>query len=240
MRSSPSSTGERARMTRWSICCKRCSTSAALVIPGGITSVSTRVGSIIGSICSEGSARPWVASQKSQRFRWLIYVDPYTPTKAIGAIEALLTDVDHELVAIDSAEDADKEVARRVGDSSVITTKLDNDDALDRSHIESGPERVRDAGAGSVLFTSGAVVFVESGRAYRLLQRHSPFYSLVAEPGGVTAVSVSQGDLDALPSANHGIADGVPACDPRPKHFGHYWSDRWSRIAGGDISTVRG
>ena len=141
---------------------------------------------------------PSVANQTSQQFRWLIYVDPYTSTEATHAIKALVTKIDNELVPIDSAQDVDQEVARRVGDAQVITTKLDNDDALDRNHIH----RVRsaiDAGARSVKFTSGVVVFTDSGRAYRLLQRHSPFYSLVADPGGVTAGSLSQADLHMLP-----------------------------------------
>ena len=145
----------------------------------------------------EGLCAPSVAAQTAHHFRWLIFVDPDTPSEPLSRIEAAAAGVDHEVVPIPRFEDMAAAVSHRFA-APRLTSRLDNDDALERTHMERTLAAV-EAGARTVVFTSGVVLLAETGRAYRLRQRHSPFFSFLSSDPSLTAATADQGQIFTNP-----------------------------------------
>jgi hypothetical protein len=125
---------------------------------------------------------PSVASQSSREFQWLIYFDENTPESARERIEQARRVMDFTplFVGVGGARFAAEAVSalRRTEHDIVLTTRLDNDDAIARDFVR----RVQDAGrryaSGTVLnFPNGAAL--KDGRLYTATDRSNPFTTLI-------------------------------------------------------------
>lgn len=125
---------------------------------------------------------PSMAAQTVRDFTWLIYFDRDTPAEFRARIDRARCLVPFEPRFVPMLELADviAEVAGLARGQSLplITTRLDNDDAVARDFLE----RVRLAASavpgGTVLnFTTG--IALRDGRVYSAIDRSNPFTSLV-------------------------------------------------------------
>lgn len=140
----------------------------------------------------QGICAPSVAHQTTRAFRWIVMVDPETPGKHLRRINRALEDtgVDHEVVPISGWNEVAQALAARSKDIT-LSSRLDNDDALSRNHLQKVQSAVA-RGSRSVQFTSGMVLYAETGRVYHLRQRYSPYYSMLTAEG-LTAATLNQG-----------------------------------------------
>jgi Putative rhamnosyl transferase len=97
---------------------------------------------LFGQFCA-----PSIAAQTAQGFDWAVFVDPNTPDVVRGQLEEIVADRSRSLVLPWSGSVAAAVRAvvdeRRAGAAYVITSRLDSDDALERTYVE----RVQAAGA---------------------------------------------------------------------------------------------
>lgn len=140
---------------------------------------------------------PSVQAQTVKDFSWLLFVDWATPAEYIDRLAkaARQTDVEFEIVPIYSWKEVGEFLAAKT-QGAILTSRLDNDDALSRTHIQATQTAIRQ-GAKSVQFVTGSVLYTSTGRVYRLLQRHSPFYSMIST-SVVTAATLGQGRLRSV------------------------------------------
>lgn len=125
---------------------------------------------------------PTLASQEGPTRRWLIFVDGETPSKWLERLKRSRANVNIEPVRVVGrwSDDQCKTLVRAqmTGNSpSLITTRIDNDDAVHRSYLETifevaqaGPRQFVNAPSGLRL---------QGERLYRQRDRHGPFLSLV-------------------------------------------------------------
>jgi hypothetical protein len=120
---------------------------------------------------------PSVRAQTEQAFTWLIFMHPDTPADLAARLRDLVADV----ATIVEAEHGDAEAAvSAIGTPSseeVITSRVDNDDALARDFIEA--VRSHAAELGYLNFTHGAQLHIATGEACRIGHALSPFPSRV-------------------------------------------------------------
>jgi hypothetical protein len=147
---------------------------------------------------------PSMLGQSSQQFDWLVYFD----TERFDSTERVLAALEphsnvHPLfydgrgkTSWDLMGRARLGVSVRASDAEVVvTTKLDSDDALNRTYVERVAEQVgrlerEEVGSGLALnFTLGALLV--EGRFFAFEYPHSPYLALV-EPVGepVTAMTI--------------------------------------------------
>jgi hypothetical protein len=120
-----------------------------------------------------------VVTQSSPAFRWLVLVDHESPTWLLDELAGLLGDDRYETVPLDAIGGLPPIAAEHVGAGTthLITSRLDNDDAIARDFVAS----VQAAFAGQdfefVNFTNG--LQLAAGRLLLTQQRVSPFVSLI-------------------------------------------------------------
>lgn len=86
----------------------------------------------------ESLCAPSVAGQTERNFKWLVFVHPDTPRDFLVRIQAAIAGARGTLVRVPEA--SPDSVLEHIGSVStgdiVLTSRLDNDDALSRSHVE--------------------------------------------------------------------------------------------------------
>lgn len=134
---------------------------------------------------------PSMAAQQVKDFEWLIYFDEQTPTLFRERILAAQAFVPFHAVFVGSfhASLAAQDVAARLDDtvSRVLTTRLDNDDAVSNDFLA----RIRDAASklpnGTMLnFREG--VALRKGRLYSARDESNPFTSLIEQAVGAQTI----------------------------------------------------
>jgi hypothetical protein len=135
---------------------------------------------------------PSVAGQRNTDFRWLVFFDAESPQwfkDKVATFEPLLEPVYIEGLATDDV------LARKVAQSGIasspylITTRLDNDDAISRDYIASVQRAFRGQNREFLTFPFGLQSF--RGHLYNVYWQSNPFLSLiekVGEGGNVTTV----------------------------------------------------
>lgn len=134
---------------------------------------------------------PSVAAQDQSDFTWLIYFDKDTPTQFRERIEAAraLVPFEPRFVGIFSLSmsAADVEQRLRPGTSRVLTTRLDNDDAIACDFLSRIRQRAEVLPDGSVLnFPNG--IAMKKGRLYAAYDASNPFTSLVESSRSVKTI----------------------------------------------------
>jgi Putative rhamnosyl transferase len=130
----------------------------------------------------EAYCLPSIAAQTTRDFAWLIYFDPATPEAFHERIAIAQQSFPFEARFVESfsAEMVAQDVAERLNGSegTVLTTRLDNDDAVSRDFLE----RVRTAAEaqpfGTVLnFPHG--IALREGRLFTAYDTSNPFTTLI-------------------------------------------------------------
>lgn len=135
---------------------------------------------------------PSMAAQSVKAFHWLVYFDEATPTPYYERIVRARQSIDFEprfvgpfgqaLVAGDIA----KRTSRNAG--LILTSRLDNDDAVAMDFIERIQDEAARAPVGSVLnFRNG--IALRDGRIYTASDTSNPFTTLI-EAGGQPALTI--------------------------------------------------
>jgi hypothetical protein len=145
---------------------------------------------------------PSMAAQDSPDFTWLIYFDKDTPAQFRQRIDAARAVVPFEPryvglfdigIAVDDVRERLDPVQPRV-----VTTRLDNDDAVSRDFLSRVRHHAGRLSDGSVInFTRG--VALRKGRLYAASDTSNPFTSLVERADGVQTIwSAKHRDLERL------------------------------------------
>jgi Putative rhamnosyl transferase len=145
---------------------------------------------------------PSILNQTNKNFCWLIYFDLYTPSEFMPLIKELEQYGFINVCYCDGSEDFFKnyfqEVKKRIkpGNQWVMTTRLDNDDALHRNAIEIIQQNFIEKDKFLISLASGYVLDVERNVLAHYFYPMSPFISLIEaisnEPVGIFAKSHSQ------------------------------------------------
>lgn len=125
---------------------------------------------------------PSIAGQTERNFHWLIYFDKDTPAEFRERIERdrqIFNFTPRYVAMFDKAMIAeDVRALASPGEQLIVTTRLDNDDALSNDFVARVQATAADASAQTVLnFTQG--IAMRKGRLYTAADHSNPFTSLV-------------------------------------------------------------
>lgn len=135
---------------------------------------------------------PSVAGQERAEFQWLVFFDAASPgwfKERIATFQPLVKPIYIDGPATDDV------IARRVGETGLvsspylISTRLDNDDAISRDHLASVQSAFRQQDREFITFPFGLQSF--HGHLYNVYWPFNPFLSLierVGDDGQVTTV----------------------------------------------------
>ncbi len=134
---------------------------------------------------------PSMAAQESHAFHWLIYFDEQTPEQFREQIIAAQSQVAFEPIFVGPfrASLAADDVAKRLspGTQRVITTRLDNDDAVSRDFLMRIRAECEGLPDGTIVnFRQG--VALRAGRLYTAVDDSNPFASLVEAADGAKTI----------------------------------------------------
>ncbi|MFN3863723.1 MAG: glycosyltransferase [Erythrobacter sp.] len=127
---------------------------------------------------------PSMAGQESRDFHWLIYFDEQTPEQFRERILAAQAEVPFEPIFVGAfhAGLAAEDVAKRLqhGTKRVLTTRLDNDDAVSSDFLMRIRAECEGLPDGTMLnFPHG--IALRNGRLYTAVDKSNPFTSLVEQ-----------------------------------------------------------
>jgi hypothetical protein len=124
---------------------------------------------------------PSLIKQSNQNFLWWIYFDRHTPLKFLDRIRKDLDAYSHyqiklcDLYGSETVQD-DLRQELHVSKAWLVTTRLDNDDGLNRGFVEWLHEKVRVGRKEAIEFPWGIVW--ANGRPYLSYQKHNAFISI--------------------------------------------------------------
>jgi hypothetical protein len=128
----------------------------------------------------EALCLPSVSTQTVQNFTWLVFAHTATPTHLIDRLTAILPR-QARLILTPTAEAA--EAREAIGSPPevdyIITTRLDNDDALSRDYVALSQTLALTHVGRYLNFPTGAQLDWRTGRVSRIEHRSSPFLSRV-------------------------------------------------------------
>lgn len=145
---------------------------------------------------------PSVKAQSNGAFEWILFFDASTPHAILNDVRQSLgsTDLRHALV-LSSQTFSGEFIAEAIGDvreEFVITTRLDNDDAISPGFMEAVAEasaRAVESGTRLPIVINPPVGYqIRKGRCYLRFDPSSPFISLLEEAGGGNPVTVHATD----------------------------------------------
>lgn len=122
-----------------------------------------------------------VSQQSNSNFRWLVFMDEDTPQWLREAISSLAVDMNGRLIPVYlltpfSAQKVAEEVRQRASSSYVITTRIDNDDAISFDFIEQIQARFLSQEFEFLNFIDGCQL--ANGRTYKRPYPANPFITL--------------------------------------------------------------
>jgi len=123
---------------------------------------------------------PSLKGQTNQNFTWLVFFDAGTPRVYWKYIDDYAKWEKFNAVFIEgySLTRVKKEIDKHLGDSNfVITTRIDNDDAICRRFVETVQHNFNEQTFELINFPNGFVW--HEGRTYRSRQMSNPFMSLI-------------------------------------------------------------
>ncbi|WP_442678710.1 glycosyltransferase [Sphingomonas sp. ASY06-1R] len=130
---------------------------------------------------------PSVASQSIDNFAWIIYFDHNTPERFRKRITSAQSEFNFTARYVEyfdgNMAPADVNALDQPSNGLVVTTRLDNDDAIARNFLARVQEAATLATDGTVLnFTNGLAL--REGRLYTAVDFSNPFTSLVERGSG--------------------------------------------------------
>jgi len=137
---------------------------------------------------------PSVCGQSVRNLTWLLFLDRKTPPSFLSVLRASCTDVPVHFVLIDPEDVASlhavaaREIKGRLKAADVVvTSRLDNDDALCRTYVERVQATCRSVREGFINFRNGFVLC--EGRAYRMARQTNP---------NISRVEIAEGEFDTV------------------------------------------
>jgi hypothetical protein len=134
---------------------------------------------------------PSMSAQDVRDFQWLIYFDEQTPEQFREQIIAAQAQVPFESIFVGpfhaglAAEDVAKRL--RPDTTRVLTTRLDNDDAVSSDFLQRIRSEAKGLPDGTMLnFRQG--VALRNGRLYTAIDESNPFTSLVEQAKGASTI----------------------------------------------------
>jgi hypothetical protein len=154
---------------------------------------------------------PSVAAQRDAEFTWIIAVGPSTPPDVLQRLRERQQVFPYVVLPITNGwltpAKEHMRSALRAGVGHVITTRLDNDDALARSFMATVQEQFDGQDFEFVNLPRGLVKRLGDKRCAPLSHRSSPFLSLIERARGFKTVCVCQHGA----AARHGSVRQVQA-----------------------------
>lgn len=168
-----------------------------LASPGREETLRSRTGWLDRRIALfEKYCLPSVAAQTNSNFKWLIYFDIRTPETSLHHFDEYARKPFIELRRVDgpnfSREDVRNDIVRlsTPGCDWVLTTRLDNDDAIGRTFVDTLQRAFEPSGRYVLNFPHGLIL--ERGRIYRVTDRSNAFATLVEPADDVRTVWARQ------------------------------------------------
>ena len=147
---------------------------------------------------------PSIQHQTCRHFAWLLLCDAATPEPYRSRIEAYKTAMPEIEVLwepfFDDLNRLYSDIGKQYseGVDFLLTTRLDNDDALAPSYVEE-VQHVADKGEeGVITFPQGRQTFVNDGRSYRVRYRSNHFTSRLETRGFATVLGFDHTCLDGV------------------------------------------
>ena len=141
---------------------------------------------------------PSLANQTCMEFEWIVLFDSKTPDKykeRVQRYQEICPQLIPVFVAPEDGRDFRQvfrnEVVKRLGGERIITTYLDNDDALDVHYVEDLQKRISNLSNGSfVFYLNGYQYFTEFGLLLRIHYRRNHFVSVIesADPETIKTI----------------------------------------------------
>ncbi|WP_298174551.1 glycosyltransferase [Novosphingobium sp.] len=140
----------------------------------------------------EAYCLPSMAAQTVKTFHWLVYFDEATPIPYYERIVRARQSIDFEPRFVGPFDQAlvARDVAQRTGDDAriILTSRIDNDDAVAQDFIERIQDEASRAPVGCVLnFRNGLAL--QDGKIYTATDTSNPFTTLI-EAGGRSAQTI--------------------------------------------------
>ena len=141
---------------------------------------------------------PSLANQTCKEFEWIVLFDIKTPDNYKERIQRC-QEICHQLIPVFVAQEEGRdfrqvfknEVVKRLEGKRIITTYLDNDDALDIHFVEDLQKRVSNLSNGFfVFYLNGYQYFTEFGLLLRIRYRRNHFVSVVESADPVTIKTI--------------------------------------------------
>ena len=142
---------------------------------------------------------PSVRAQTNTNFRWLVFFDTGTPAVFRKKIECYARwqnfiphFVDHSMGVEEFAQMKRDVIFRGMPASDyLISTSLDNDDAVSREYVAEVQRQFRGQDFEFINFTRGYALNKATGRLYRKIDSSNPFVSLIERVEGFKTVWVA-------------------------------------------------
>ena len=154
-----------------------------------------------------------LANQTCKEFKWIVLFDSKTPDQYNGRIHRY-QEICPQLIPVFVAPEEGlefrkvfrNEVVKRLEGERIITTYLDNDDALDVHFVEDLQKRVSNLSSGTfVFYLNGYQYFTEFGLLLRIRCRRNHFVSVVESVNPETLKTIygfgSHYYIDKIPGA---------------------------------------
>jgi len=126
---------------------------------------------------------PSLRHQTNQQFKWLVFFDTQTPEAFKERINTLAEWENFVPVYVDCFDQniLRESLSQKTSDGIdfLITTRVDNDDALNKSFIESIQENFSDQEFEFINFVNGFILNLKDAKLYNLKHLSSPFSSLI-------------------------------------------------------------
>ena len=163
-----------------------------------------------------------IANQTCKEFEWIVLFDSKTPDQYVGRIREYQGKCPQMIPVFVTSEKGRyyervfrKEVVERLKGKRVITTYLDNDDALDIHFVEDLRKRILNLEDGTfVYYLNGYQYFTEFGLLLRINYRRNHFVSVVETGDSKTVKSIygygSHYYIDKIPGVRIEYVKGAP------------------------------
>ena len=150
----------------------------------------------------ENYCLPSLANQTSTNFKWMIYFDKNTPEPFASRINELRKEMNFIPVFCSLFEqDWWHTSAIELGEVSselLLTSRVDNDDALAPDYVERLHKEIYSAGFKRGFYNFDIGILYSHGRIFRTVQKSNAFLSLLLSADGPrhTAISLRHTDAD--------------------------------------------
>ena len=166
---------------------------------------------------------PSVQKQTVQNFRWILICDIHTPDEYKVRLEHYKDTVPQIEVVYSGWMEDFNQLYRQIGNqyaengTTLITTRLDNDDALAPTYVEKVQEVAKSRKDCIITFPCGCQTFIQDNRSYRIEYVSNHFTSRIEHSGYLTALGFDHTQLATFGE----LVQVIPTDEPMWEEFVH-------------------